>query len=400
MPIFKYKAINTDKESVSGLVEAMDVNIAAELLQEKGLSVVALKEEAESSLKQIDILNRIKPKDLVIFSRQFAVMISANVAMVQSLRILVDQTDNLKLKMVVSEIGDEVDSGSRLSDSLAKRPKIFSHFFVSVIRAGETSGKLEESLNYLADESEKDYDMMSKVKGAMIYPIFVLVGLSAVGTAMMIFVVPKLTNILTETGAELPFATRVLIGTSGFFQDFWWAIVILMGGAVFGFKFLRNNEKGRRYLDYIKLKLPIFGKLFQRIHLVRFTRSMNTLIVGGVTITEGLRIASEVVSNEIYKELIEKTIKEVEEGNSISSVFADSNEIPKMVSQMMSIGEKTGKLDIVLARITEFYSREIDNIVANLMVLMEPIIMVVMGLAVGIMVAAIILPMYNMASNV
>ena len=269
-----------------------------------------------------------------------------------------------------------------------------------MIRAGETSGKLEESLNYLADESEKDYDMMSKVKGAMIYPIFVLVGLSAVGTAMMIFVVPKLTNILTETGAELPFATRVLIGTSGFFQDFWWAIVILMGGAVFGFKFLRNNEKGRRYLDYIKLKLPIFGKLFQRIHLVRFTRSMNTLIVGGVTITEGLRIASEVVSNEIYKELIEKTIKEVEEGNSISSVFADSNEIPKMVSQMMSIGEKTGKLDIVLARITEFYSREIDNIVANLMVLMEPIIMVVMGLAVGIMVAAIILPMYNMASNV
>lgn len=400
MPIFKYKAINTDKESVSGLVEAIDIDVAAELLQEKGFAVITIKKEEEGHMKQIDIFSRIKPKDLVIFSRQFAVMISANVAMVQSLRILVDQTDNLKLKMVISEIADEVDSGSRLSDSLSKRPKVFSHFYISVIKAGETSGRLEESLNYLADESEKDYDMMSKIKGAMIYPIFVLFGLSIVGAAMMIFVVPKLTNILTETGAELPFATRLLIGTSDFFQNFWWVLIILATSVFAGFKFLSRTEEGRKSLDYVKLKLPVFGKLFQRIYLVRFTRSMHTLIVGGVTITEGLRIAGEVVSNEIYKELIEKTIKEVEEGNSISSVFVNSKEIPKMVSQMMSIGEKTGKLDIVLARITDFYAREINNIVANLMVLMEPIIMVVMGLAVGVMVAAIILPMYNMASNV
>ncbi|MEK7097888.1 MAG: type II secretion system F family protein, partial [Patescibacteria group bacterium] len=234
MPIFKYKAINTDKESVSGLVEAIDIDVAAELLQEKGFAVITIKKEEEGRMKQIDIFSRIKPKDLVIFSRQFAVMISANVAMVQSLRILVDQTDNLKLKMVISEIADEVDSGSRLSDSLSKRPKVFSHFYISVIKAGETSGRLEESLNYLADESEKDYDMMSKIKGAMIYPIFVLFGLSVVGAAMMIFVVPKLTNILTETGAELPFATRLLIGTSDFFQSFWWVLIILAASVFAG----------------------------------------------------------------------------------------------------------------------------------------------------------------------
>lgn len=400
MPIFKYKAINANKESVGGLVEAITIDAAAELLQEKGLAVVTIKKEEETSFKQINFFGGVKPKDLVVFSRQFAVMISANVAMVQSLRILVEQTNNLKLKMIISEVADEVDSGARLSDSLSKRPKIFSHFYVSVIKAGETSGKLEESLNYLADEQEKDYDMMGKIRGAMIYPAFVLFGLAVVGVVMMIFVVPKLTNVLTETGTEMPLATKILIATSGFFQGYWWLLLFAFFGAIFGYRFLASLEKGRYFIDLVKLKLPVFGKLFQRIYLVRFTRSMHTLIIGGVTITESLRIASEIVSNEIYKELIDKTIKEVEDGNSISSVFTDSKEIPKMVSQMLSIGERTGKLDTVLARITEFYTREINNIIANLMVLMEPIIMVIMGAAVFIMVAAIILPMYDMTTNV
>ncbi|MEK7203401.1 MAG: type II secretion system F family protein, partial [Patescibacteria group bacterium] len=258
----------------------------------------------------------------------------------------------------------------------------------------------DEVLNYLADEMEKDYDMMSKIKGAMIYPIFVLCGLSVVGVIMMIYVVPKLTGILSETGAELPLTTKILIGTSGFLSNYWWIILLAIIIIFFSLKFYISKPAGRKQIDYFKLKLPIFGKLFQLIYLVRFTRSMNTLIASGITISDSLKIAGDVVSNKIYQQLIEQTVAEVNEGNSISSVFSKSKEMPKMVSQMLNIGEKTGKLDIILERITGFYSREIANTVANLMTLMEPIIMVIMGIAVGIMVAAIILPMYNLASQI
>ena len=400
MPIFKYKAFNKDKKVQEGMVEAISKDYVGEILTEKGFSIVSIAEVSSGKkIFNLDFLNRIKTKDIVIFSRQFSVLISANVSMVQALKVLVDQTANVILKMILSEVADEVDAGSTLSEALAKRPNVFNNFYVSVVRSGETSGKLDEVLSYLADEMEKDYDMMSKIKGAMIYPVFVLVSLIVVGIVMMIFVVPKLTGILTESGAELPITTRILIGTSSFMQQYWWLLIIITVALVAAFKWYEKRPQGRRQLDYLKLRLPIFGHLFQLIYLVRFTRSMNTLIVGGVTIDNSLKVTAEVVGNKIYQELIEETVKEVEDGNSISSVFIKSKTIPKMVSQMLNIGEKTGKMDVILDRITNFYSREISNMVANLMTLMEPIIMVVMGVAVGIMVAAVILPMYNLASN-
>lgn len=400
MAIFQYKAIDSNKNTTDGLIEAVNESVAAEILQEKGLSIISLKEKAARGQGQaISFFGKVKTKDLVIFSRQFSVMVSANVAMVQALRILVEQTENITLKMIISDIADEVDSGSRLSDALAKRPKVFSGFFINVIKSGETSGKLDEILSYLADEMEKDYDMVSKIKGAMIYPAFVFGGLVVVGAVMMVFVVPKLTGILTETGAQLPMATRILIGTSSFLTNYWWLLAMILAGLAAGIKLYIKTAEGKRQIDWLILRLPIFGKLFQRIYLVRFTRSMNTLIVGGVTITKSLKIVSEIVGNQIYKDLITKTSKAVEDGNSVSSVFANSAEMPPMVSQMMSIGEKTGKLDVVLSKITDFYTREINNIIANLMTLMEPIIMVIMGVAVGVMVAAVIMPMYNMASQ-
>ncbi len=400
MPLFQYKAIDRNNKTVSGLVEAPTEEFAVDTLREKGLDIVSLAIKSEFDLnKLINFLNRVKPKDLVVFSRQFSVLISASVAMVQSLRILADQTENPHFKSIIYEIAEEVDGGARLSEVLARHPEVFSNFFVSVIRSGESSGKLDEVLEYLANEMEKDYDMTSKIKGAMIYPAFVLSGLGIVGVAMMIFIVPKLTAILTETGTELPIATKILIGTSNFMVNYWWILVTALIGVIIGIKFLINRPEGRRLLDVLKLKLPIFGRLFRMIYLVRFTRSMNTLIVGGVNITKGLQITAEIVDNSIYRDLIEQTIKEVEDGNSISSVFVESKEIPKMVSQMMTIGEKTGKLDVIFESITRFYGREIDNMVANLMTLMEPIIMIVLGVGVGLMVAAIIMPMYNMASN-
>ena len=398
MSIFKYKATNEDGRVVSGLVEAPSENIAIDILSDKQLDIVSLSEKASGNKNFNIVFGSVKPKDIVIFSRQFAVLIGASVALVQSLKLLADQIENEKLKIVVGEISEEIDGGARLSDSLAKRPKIFSDFYVNVIRSGESSGKLDEVLNYLADELEKDYDMTSKIKGAMIYPAFVFSGLVGVGALMMIVVVPKLTDILQETGTELPMATKILIWLSAVLTSWWWLLLIGMVTTAIGFKFAMNIPAFKSVVDLILLKTPIFGRLFQRIYLVRFTRSMQTLLVGGVNISKSLDIASDIITNSVYKNLIIATKKEVEDGNSIAHVFQESPYIPSMVSQMMSIGEKTGKLDEILGSISVFYTREIDNIVANLMTLMEPIIMVIMGVAVGFMVAAIIMPMYNMAA--
>lgn len=400
MAIYKYKAINLEKKTVSGLVEAENENQAIDILKDKNLEIISLSLDTSTSgdNKFSFVMDRVKPKDLVGFSRQFSVLISANVTLVESLKILVSQTQNLKLKMVISEIADDIDEGSKLSDALSKKNDVFSNFYINVVRSGETSGKLDEVLDYLADQLEKDYDMNSKIKGAMIYPAFVLTGLGAVGIVMMVFVVPKLTDVLAETGGELPMATKILMAISGFLASFWWLIAILGVGAAIGMKAVMKFPTSKRILDIVILRLPIFGKLFQKIYLVRFTRSLQTLIIGGVSISKALAITAEVASNSVYKDIILQAKKEVEDGNSISSVFLSYPVIPVMVSQMVSIGEKTGKLDIILEQITLFYGREIDNMVANLMTLMEPIIMVVMGIGVGVMVAAIILPMYNMAS--
>jgi len=399
MPSYKYKALNQDKGVVSGVVEAVNESSAADILKEKQLMILSLSEE-KMGLNFSISLDRVKPKDLVVFSRQFSVLISANVALVPALQVLVEQTDNQKLKTVIAGVADEIDGGARLSDALARRPNIFSSFFINVVKSGETSGKLDEILDYLADELEKDYDMASKIKGAMIYPAFVMTGMSIVGGAMMVFVVPKLTEVLAQSGAELPLPTKILIATSDFLAGYWWLIIIMTIGAVILIKSFVRTENGKRIFDTMVLHFPIFGTLFRKIYLVRFTRSLQTLLMGGVNISKGLKITSEVVTNYVYSDLILKTRDSVEDGNSISEVFLKSKDVPKMVSQMMSIGEKTGKLDVILDRITKFYSREIDNTVDNLMTLMEPIIMVVMGIAVGIMVAAIILPMYNMSAGV
>ncbi len=397
MVFYRYKA--KDKEGLlkEGGVEAPNEQLAESTLIDQDLKVISIEEGKQSAFG--GVMGRVKNKDVVIFSRQFSVMISANIPVVQALKVLVEQTANLKFKMIVSEIADEVNAGSRLSDALTKYHRVFNNFYVSVVRSGETSGKLDEVLNYLADQMEKDYDMVSKIRGAMIYPAFVITGLGAVGVVMMIWVVPKLTAIMTETGAELPLTTRMLIGTSDVLANYWWIILIILAGLIIGFRYYIRFPAGRRQFDYLKLKLPIFGPLFQKIYLVRFTRSMHTLIAGGVAISTSLKVASEVVSNVIYKELIDETNKAVEGGDSISKVFLESREIPNMVSQMMAVGEKTGKLDVILERITEFYSREVSNVVANLVTLIEPIIMVVMGVAVGVMVSAIIMPMWSMASQ-
>ena len=350
-------------------------------------------------LAKIPFLNRVPAKDLVIFSRQLSVMISAEVPVVKALKVLVRQTANKNLRTVVANLAADVEGGTKFSAALERYPKVFDDFFVNIVRSGETTGKLDEVLDYLATQQEKDYDLSSKIKGAMIYPAFILSGLVVVGVVMMIFVIPQLTAILTESGATLPLSTKILIGTSDVMRNYWWALLIALIAIIVGVRYLIAFPAGRKYWDGIKLKLPVFGHLFQRIYMVRFTRGLATLLTGGVEMVGALKIAGDITGNAVYRDLIRQTVKEVEDGNSMTTVFARSKEIPVMVTQMLGIGEQSGKIDVILEKITDFYGREIENLVRNLTTLMEPLIMLVMGVAVGIMVAAIILPMYSLASS-
>ncbi|MFA6304455.1 MAG: type II secretion system F family protein [Patescibacteria group bacterium] len=405
MSQYSYKAKRKEGQVFEGVVEAPQEDAAVDVLRERGLEVIYLERLDKEVVKKTHgfklpfLGGKIKRKEVVVFSRQLAVMISANLSVVQALRIIVSQTEQETLKAAIADVADEVESGIKLSIALEKYPQAFSHFFVSMVRSGETSGKLDEVLEYLADQEEKDYDLVSKIKGAMIYPVFIIGGLVVVGVAMMVFVIPQLTGMLTASGTKLPFTTRLLIGTSDALRFKWYLFVLAAVILFFTFKYVLKLPQAKQFIDTIKLKFPVFGNLFKMIYLVRFTQSLSTLTKGGVPLTAALTIVAEVVGNDLYKKLIQQTIKEVEDGNSVAVVFMESSVVPKLVSQMLSVGEKTGRMDLVLDKVSGFYGREIENMVANMTHLIEPFIMVIIGVAVGGMVASIILPMYNLANQ-
>lgn len=406
MAIFTYRAADQAGKQVTGIVEAPSVDAAAGLLADKNLIVIAVEETradaaAEAVGRGVLFRRRIQVRDVVIFTRQLSVLISANLPLVQALKVLVNQLANPQLQVVVAEIAGEVEGGMKLSRALARHPKQFGDFYVNIVRSGETSGKLDEVLNYLADQLEKDYDLNSKIKGAMIYPAFILGGLFIVATLMMAFVIPQLTKILVEANLELPLSTRVLIFLSNSVRGFWWLGILLIGGGIYGFRRYVRTPGGQVRWGYAQLRMPIFGPLLQRIYLVRFSRSLSTLLVGGVPLTSALEIVADVVGNATYRQLLLETVKAVEDGNPIASLMQKRPDVvPSMVSHMLTVGEQTGRIDAVLGRISDFYTREVNNIVANLSTLIEPIIMIILGIGVAGLVMAIMLPMYQLSSAV
>ncbi len=398
MPYFRYKAVDKNNQTVEAMIQAASLDVAGEILAEQDFTILSLREERRSILESsLGFLNRVKTRDLVFFCRQLSVIVSATIPLVQGLRILVNQTESTTLKSIISEVADDVDGGAKLSAALGRHPGVFSDFFINIIRSGETSGKLEEVLEYLADQMEKDYDLISRIRGAMIYPSFIITGLSIVGAVMMIVVVPQLTGVLKESGIKLPLSTKILMGFSSFLASYWWLLFFGIIGLVFGFRALIKTGPGRWQWDNFKLKAPIFGALVQKIILVRFTRSLHTLITGQIALTKSLSIVADVVGNVVFRDLILKTVVEVEAGNPIATVFLQSKEMPVMLSQMLNLGEKTGRLDDILEKLAGFYSREVNNMVQNLVTLIEPLVIATMGVAVGVLFSAVILPMYSLA---
>ncbi len=404
MPRFQYKARNKKNDPIEGIIDADSQSGAADLLLERELIVTSLEEiKAAAGLFFLkSLFNKVSKKDLAIFLRQLAILISAAIPLVQALRILAEQANKSVLREALLDIVQEVEGGTKLSVAFARFPTIFSNFFVNMVRSGETSGKLDEILNYLADQQERDYELQSKLIGALSYPIFIICVMFLAGFVMMVFVLPKMLTMFTELGPDvkLPMTTQILINVTGFVSKFWYVVVAAVVGGAVGLRIYAKTAKGRKMLDYMKMRIPIIGMLLRYIAVIRFTRSFSTILVGGVTVPAGLRIVRDVVGNAVFEDLLAQTIREVEDGNPVSATFMKSKDMPKMVAQMMAVGEQTGRLDDVLEKITQFYVREVNATIETVISLIEPAIMVLLGVGVAIIVSGILLPMYTITAQV
>lgn len=401
---FNYVARTKQGEMQTGVVEAANRGAAVEALQSRGLIILDLRAGSSGGSifsVNLKIFQRVKLKEMTTFARQLATLVSAQVPLLSSLQTLAKQTENLYFRDIILEIANDVEGGALFSRALARHPKIFSNFFVNMIKAGEASGGMENSLNYLADYLEKQYDLNAKVRGALTYPIFILGAFILIAALMMILVVPKLTSFLAETGQELPVMTKMIIAISTFLTNWWWLVLIFLAGGGWYLRYLiKNSPAGRRQWDIIEIHLPLFGKkVFQKIYMTRIADNLSTLIQGGLSILQALQVTSEVVGNTVYQGIVAEAKEDVRIGNTLSSSLAKHKEIPTMVSQMVATGEQTGSMDIILKKLGQFYNKEVDNTVGTISQLIEPLLILLIGGAVAVLVAAVLMPIYNIASG-
>ena len=399
---FLYQARNKAGDYKKGTVTAANQPKAEQLLTDNGLIIISLKEQKDTLFSKIDsYTSRISYKDLVLFSRQFSTLVAARVPIVQSLRILESQVSNKGLIQITRNLVQAVESGDSLSSALAKHPRVFGNIYVSLVRSGEASGRVSESLSYLADQLEKDYDLRSRVKSAMTYPAFVLSALVLVGVLMFKFVLPNLVAVLKEQNAELPVVSKILIGFTDFFDVYWWMVILGLVAIAGGIRYYVQTTAGRYEWDKFIMHLPVIGQILEKIYLARFARNLATLVSGGIPIIQALRIISDIINNVIYRDILLDVAQQVTNGKSIGESLAKySNQFPPLVTQMVRVGEQTAQLDSILLKLATFYEKEVDAKVATLSSLLEPIIMLILGLGVGVLVAGVLLPIYNLASAV
>ncbi|MFA5926323.1 MAG: type II secretion system F family protein [Parcubacteria group bacterium] len=399
---YKYKARNQAGGIQEGIVEATTMSNATAVLQQHNLVVVLIQPEKEKGI--FTSLSRywegVSAKEFVIFSRQLAVMIEAKVPLMTAFKGISEQTANPYFAKVLSVVLSEIDEGKSLSESLKKHPEVFSHLYVNMIQSGEVSGNLQKALEDLANNIEKNYTLTQKVKGVLYYPAFITFAFLSVAFIMLTFVIPKLMSILKETNAQLPITTKMLLATGDFMQKWWWAVLIAIALGVTSLIYYLRTEDGKREFDVIALKMPIVGRVLRYVYLARFSENLGTLVKSGLPIVNALQISAQVVGNSVFEQDINEAADKVKTGGTIGEVLATKEEFPPIMVQMIRVGEETGKLDTTLGSMATFYNREADQIVSNLSSIIEPILIVVLGVGVGILVFSIIVPIYNIAQGI
>lgn len=400
MPQYRYRARDRNGRLLTGDIDAPNEDVLHATIREHDWILLSAREKKSLLLvERLRILTQtVKQKQVVLFARQLAVLISATIPIVRALRILSQQTESRVLRESLERVAADVDGGARLSAAMHRMPHIFDDFFVYMIRAGETTGRLDEVLTYLADQKEKDYQLLSRIVSSLIYPAFIVGMLIIIFVFMMVYVVPKLLDVVTQSGAELPLVTRFLVAVSTVLQQWWWALVLLAGAAVVLYLISRSSPRVRSVLDHLKVRAPILGKIFTNITLTRFSRSFANLLASGVPVTRSLEITADVVGNHYYKQVLLAARDQVTTGTSLSKAMTHAS-IPPMVVQMIAIGEETGRLDQILLKVSDFYMSEVDALTQALISLVEPVIIILLGIGALILVSGILLPIYSITGQ-
>lgn len=400
---FDFKAKNKNGEIKEGIIDAATREAAIAILQRNELFPIKVNEEAErSELAKMffKYYDRVTAKELVVFFRQLAILIEARVPIISSLTAINEQSTNRYFNKVLSEMISDIEDGSPFSKALEKHPDVFSGLSINLIRAGETSGNLKKSVEYVADNIEKNYTLVSRVRSAMMYPAIVMVVFFIVGFITISFIIPKLTAVIKDLNAVVPWYTSLVILVGDFMAVYWWAAAIIILGFVGGLYYYLNTEGGKKEWDQLKLKLPIVGVIFRYVYISRFAENLAVLLAGGIPIIRALTVVSSVIGNSVYESLFLKTADAVKIGGNMSDVLKKSSLIPPVVSHMVRIGEESGQIDAVLNHVSKFYDQETEMMTKNLSTLIEPILMVIIGIGVGFMAFAILMPIYNIAGQI
>ncbi len=399
--LYKYKVINQNGVEEAGTIDAQTIDIAVSSLQRRGLVITSIHPADEVGFFQRDlgIFDRVKQKDIVILSRQMSTLFTSQVSALRIFRLLSTEAENKPLRAVLSQVSDDIQGGSAISLALSKHSKVFSNFYVNMVKAGEESGKLDQTFQFLADYLDRNYEVTSKVKNSLIYPIFVIGTFIAVMVLMLTVVIPKISQILIDSGQEIPVYTKVVIALSSFLVNWWIPMLIVLLGIGFVVWRYSKTEPGEYAMSTLKIQIPYIGNLFRKLYLSRIADNLNTLLSSGVPVVKAMELTSSVVDNKIFENIIVKSLDDIKAGTALSDAMGKYKEIPGIMIQMMKIGEESGELGNILKTLAKFYQREVMQAVDTLVDLIEPAMIVVLGLGVGILLASVLIPIYNISSS-
>lgn len=400
--LFSYHALDKDGRERAGTVEALSVDVAVSTLQRRGLivsSIEPIQKKAGFNV-EISFLRHVSNKDVVILSRQIATLFEAQVSALRIFRLLAAEVDNTYLAEIMTQVADDLQGGSPISKALSRHPKVFTTFYVNMVRSGEESGKLSETFGYLADYLDRTYEVMNKATSALIYPAFTISVFFVVMALMLTMVIPRIASILKDSGQAIPIYTQIVIGLSDLLVHYGFLVLVGLGVAAFFAYRALQTESGRLFFDKTKLDVPYIGDLYQKLYLSRIADNFATMLVSGVPVVEAVDITASVVGSPTYENILKEVGEAVKGGASISDALALHAEIPGIMTAMVRVGEETGELGKILNTLAHFYQREVTTAVDTLVDLIEPLMIVLLGLGVGTLLASVLIPIYNVAGGI
>ena len=399
--LFKYKAVDTQGVNKEGEIDAPNQDTAISGLQRRGFIVISIKSgEKNKSIFNLSIFEKVPRKDVVIISRQISTLFEAQVSALKAFTMLATNVENKLLRSYLNQICDDLQAGVSISGALSKYPDVFSDFYVNMVKAGEETGKLNQTFAFLADYLYRQYALTSKTKNALIYPIFVIATFFAVMILMFVVVIPKLSGIILDSGQAVPFYTQIVIGISNFLINYGFILIIFVVLLGVWLWRLSVTEKGKIYLDRVRFSIPAVGNLYQKLYLSRIADNLNTMLTSGIPIVRSIDITAQVVGSRVYKDILKDVADGVKSGLSLSAAFEKHSEIPGILTQMIKVGEETGSLGPILKTLSDFYKREVDGAIDTLVGLIEPVMIVALGLGVGILLVSVLMPIYNMTGSI